>query len=204
MHKAWFQLGTRNDPESKPGSCGSTFRNFPAFVQPLCTFFKIADGVRSKFYDADAFDTAKRLYYEALEAHVDLKRKLLALSVAAGVAIAAGGAVVGDGSVAANGSAPADGSVNVDDAEPTDDLVAADPLTTIESLQMLEESAKLLVLQRLGALVHLLGTLQYLPDSCAMELIQWGKVTKGDDQLLPLREVKMTLTKATPEVRAII
>ena len=105
----------------------------------------------------------------------------------ADVAVAAGGAVVGDGLVAANGSAPAEDSVNADEAEPTDDLVAA----------------KSLVLQRLGALVHLVGTLQYLPDSCVVDLIHWEKVTKGDDKLLPQREVEMSLITATPQVTAI-
>ena len=55
MHKAWSQVGTIIDPESKPGSRGSAFRNLPAFVQSHCNFFKIADGVLRKFHDAGAF-----------------------------------------------------------------------------------------------------------------------------------------------------
>ena len=62
MHKAWSQLGTLIDPESKPGSCESTFRNFPASVQPLCAFFEIGDDVMSKFHDAAAF----RYYHAGL------------------------------------------------------------------------------------------------------------------------------------------
>ena len=67
MHTAWSELGSLIDPESKTGSCGSTFRNFHAFIQPLYNFFKIADGVLSKFHDADAFDAAKGSYCKALE-----------------------------------------------------------------------------------------------------------------------------------------
>ena len=155
IHTAWSKLGTLIDPENKPGSCGNTFRNFRAFVQPLYNFFKIADGVLSKFHDADAFDAAKYLYYEALEVQVliDLKKKPSASPVAAGVAVD-------------------------DGAELTDDWAAA----------------RWLVLQRVGVLVQLVGTPQYLPDPCVVE---WKKVTKGDDQLLPQREVEMALITAT-------
>ena len=122
-------MDTVIDPESKPGPRGRTFRNAPAFVQPLCNFFKIADGVLSKFHAADAFDTAKRSYYEALESHVN--------------------------------------PINEHDT-----AVAADePLTAVESLQTVEKSAKALLLQRLDVMADLLGTLQYLPDSCVPQMI---------------------------------
>ena len=173
-HEAWSQLGTIIDPQNKPGSGASTFRNFHAFIQPLYNFFKIADGVLSKFHDADAFDVAKGSYYEALE--------LLSLPVAAKASY-----LKNQGAVVAKASAPDEESVNADEAGLTADLVAA----------------KSLVLQRLGALVHLVGTLQYLPDSCRVDLINWQKVTKGDDKLLPQREVEMALITTTPQVTAI-
>ena len=61
-------------------------------------------------------------------------------------------------------------------------------------------AARWSVLQQPGVLVQLAGTLQYLPDPCVVE---WSKVTKGDDQLLPQREVEMALITATPEVTKI-
>ena len=66
--------------------------------------------------------------------------------MAADVAVAAGGAVVAV-------ALAAEDSVNPDGAELTDDLAAA----------------KSLVLQRLGALAQLVGTLQYLLDPCVVE-----------------------------------
>jgi hypothetical protein len=167
MHTAWSELGSLIDPESKTG-------NLLAFIQPLYNFFKIADGVLSKFHDADAFDFAKGSYCEALE--------LLSVPVAAKTAY-----LNNQGAVVAKASAPDEEPVNADEARLTDDLVAA----------------KSLVLQRLGAMVHLVGTLQYLPDSCVVDLIDWQKVTKGDDKLLPQREVEMALITTTPQVTAI-
>jgi hypothetical protein len=71
-----------------------------------------------------------------------------------------------------------------------------DPANPAEALS----AAKLLMSQQLDALVQLVGTLQYLPDPC---VIEWSKVTKGDDKLLPQREVEMALITATPEVTQI-
>ena len=169
MHTAWSELGSLIDPESKTGSHGSTFRNFHAFIQPLYNFFKIADGVLSKFHDADAFDVAKGPYCQALETH----NLLVAPSLVADVAQAAAG-----------DSTPSDKDPDNDSANPAKAL----------------SSAKLLMSQQLDALVQLVGTLQYLPDPCAVE---WSKVTKGDDKLLPQREVEMALITATPEVTQI-
>ena len=92
MHTAWSKLSTLIDPENKPGSCGSTFRNFHAFVQTLYNFLKIADGVPSKFNDAAAFDAAKCLYYKSPEVQVSigLKKKPVASPVAADGAITYG------------------------------------------------------------------------------------------------------------------
>ena len=184
MHEAWSQLGTIIDPQNKPGSGASTFRNFAAFVQPLYNFFKIADGVLSKFHDADAFATAKLSYNQARELHADPERNVPA-------PVLADDLVAADDSVAAGGLVAAGGSV------------AAESPAAVESLKTVEESARTLVVERLGTLVDLLGMLQYLPDSCVLQTIEWAKVTKGDDQLLPQREMDMALTTATPEVTAI-
>ena len=169
LHTAWSELGLLIDPESNTGPSGSTLRNFHAFIQPLCNFFKVADGVLSKFHDADAFRIAKCSYYEALER--------LSLPVAAMATYLQ--------NQGAAGSAKA----------PTPDEEAR--------LTAGLETAKSLVSQRLGALVHLVGTLQYLPDSCKVDMIDWKKVNKGDDKLLPQREVEMALITATPQVKAI-
>ena len=169
MHTAWSELGSLIDPESKTGSCGSALRNFHAFIQPLYNFFKVADGVLSKFHDADAFGVAKCSYYEALER--------LSLPVAAMATY------LQNQGAAGSAKAPAPD----EEARLTAGL----------------ETAKSLVSQRLGALVHLVGTLQYLPDSCKVDMIDWKKVNKGDDKLLPQREVEMALITATPQVKAI-
>jgi len=173
MHTAWSELGSLIDPESKTGSHGSTFRNFHAFIQPLYNFFKIADGVLSKFHDADAFDVAKGSYCQALETH----NLLVAPSLVADVAQAA--------------ACEVDGDSTASEKDPDND--SANPAEALSS-------AKLLVSRQLDALVQLVGTLQYLPDPCVVE---WSKVTKGDDKLLPQREVEMALITATPEVTQI-
>ena len=173
MHTAWSELGLLIDPESNTGPSGSALRNFHAFIQPLYNFFKVADGVLSKFHDADAFGVAKCSYYEALER--------LSVPVAAIAAY-----LKNQGAAVAKAPAP-DGEPAPDEARLTADL----------------EAAKSLVSERLDALVHLVGTLQYLPDSCRVDLINWKKVTKGDDKLLPQREVEMALITATPQVKAI-
>lgn len=162
MHTAWSELGSLIDPESKTG-------NLLAFIQPLYNFFKVADGVLSKFHDAHAFGVAKGLYYEALER----------LSVPASDMAA----YLKDQGAAGSAKTPSPD----EEARLTADL----------------ETAKSLVSQRLGALVPLVGTLQYLPDSCKVDMINWKKVNKGDDKLLPQREVEMALITATPQVKAI-
>ena len=169
MHTAWSELGLLLDPESNTGPSGSTLRNFHAFIQPLYNFFKVADGVLSKFHDADAFGVAKGLYYEALER----------LSAPA----SAMAAYLKDQGAAGSAKTPSPD----EEARLTADL----------------ETANSLVSQRLGALVPLVGTLQYLPDSCKVDMIDWKKVNKGDDKLLPQREVEMALITATPQVKAI-
>ena len=169
MHTAWSELGLLLDPESNTGPSGSTLRNFHAFIQPLYHFFKVADGVLSKFHDADAFGVAKGLYYEALER----------LSAPA----SAMAAYLKDQGAAGSAKTPSPD----EEARLTADL----------------ETAKSLVSQRLGALVPLVGTLQYLPDSCKVDMIDWKQVNKGDDKLLPKREVEMALITATPQVKAI-
>ena len=179
MHTAWSELGSLIDPESKTGSHGSTFRNFHAFIQPLYNFFKIADGVLSKFHDADAFDVAKGSYCQALET----LNLLASRPVVADVAQAAAGEVDGD-------STALDESSGKDSANPVGVELTATALST----------AKLWLSRQLDALVQLVGTLQYLPDPCVVE---WSKVTKGDDKLLPQREVEMAVITATPEVTQI-
>ena len=151
MHKAWSQLGTFIDPESKPGSCESTFRNFSAFVQPLCAFFEIGDGVMSKFHDAAAFNTATDLYYDALEAHIKLTctRERLALKGPWDATVAAGGSEVADPS-----------------------LIISDSEKAAESIKR----------NCLGAVVPLVGTLQYIPGSCSVDLIPQTRVTRGYDK----------------------
>ena len=97
--------------------------------------------------------------------------------------------MVADVAEAAAGEVVAEALADEDSVSPagvelTDDLAAA----------------RWSVLQQLGVLVHLVGTLQYLPDPC---VVKWSKVTKGDDQLLPQREAEMALVTATPEVTQI-
>ena len=121
----------------------------------------------------DAFDAAKGSSCKALET----QSLLVAPPVVADVAEAAAGEVVAE-------ALADEDSVNPAGVELTAALAAA----------------KLMVSQQLDALVQLVGTLQYLPDPCVVE---WSKVTKGDDQLLPQREVEMALITATPEVTQI-